>query len=185
MPSWRHTTPVSSNGCGSPGRTSQSCRPRADTRPDRMHHLPVRTAFSGVTNVSRERHTHSLHRSLERDERAFVLAEHTVRAIGYASNLMMRELDETAAGGPIGARLAAWRLRRGLTRDDLASRTGLELDYVAGLETGATRTHSRSPQLTSAQQTGSSSQPRDQDPLSACQRPRGPRPGPALALRSS
>ncbi|MFE4333262.1 helix-turn-helix domain-containing protein [Streptomyces sp. NPDC056831] len=48
----------------------------------------------------------------------------------------MRELDETAAGGPIGARLAAWRLRRGLTRDDLASRTGLELDYVAGLETG-------------------------------------------------
>ncbi|MFE5094630.1 helix-turn-helix domain-containing protein [Streptomyces sp. NPDC056638] len=48
----------------------------------------------------------------------------------------MRELDETAAGGPIGARLMAWRLRRGLTRDDLASRTGLELDYVAGLETG-------------------------------------------------
>ncbi|UQA93726.1 helix-turn-helix domain-containing protein [Streptomyces halobius] len=48
----------------------------------------------------------------------------------------MRELDETAAGGPIGARLAAWRLRRGLTRDGLASRTGLDLDYVAGLETG-------------------------------------------------
>lgn len=48
----------------------------------------------------------------------------------------MRELDETADGGPIGARLAAWRLRRGLTRDDLASRVGLEFDYVAGLETG-------------------------------------------------
>ncbi|MGW2826148.1 helix-turn-helix domain-containing protein [Streptomyces sp. NPDC001443] len=48
----------------------------------------------------------------------------------------MRELDETAAGGPIGARLAAWRRRRELTRDDLASRTGLELDYLAGLETG-------------------------------------------------
>ncbi|MFJ2841652.1 helix-turn-helix domain-containing protein [Streptomyces griseofuscus] len=48
----------------------------------------------------------------------------------------MRELDETDAGGPIGARLAAWRCRRGLTRDDLASRTGLELDYLAGLETG-------------------------------------------------
>ncbi len=48
----------------------------------------------------------------------------------------MRELDETAAGGPIGARLAAWRRRRGLTRGDLASRTGLELDYVVGLETG-------------------------------------------------
>ncbi|MFF2808241.1 helix-turn-helix domain-containing protein [Streptomyces sp. NPDC058000] len=72
----------------------------------------------------------------ERDERAFVLAEHTVRASGYASNLVMCEPDEPAAGGPIGARLAAWRLRRGLTRDDLASRTGLELDYIAGLETG-------------------------------------------------
>ncbi|MFJ4806827.1 helix-turn-helix domain-containing protein [Streptomyces murinus] len=48
----------------------------------------------------------------------------------------MRELDETAAGGPVGARLAAWRRRRGLTRDDLASHTGLELDYLAGLETG-------------------------------------------------
>ncbi|TQK99060.1 helix-turn-helix protein [Streptomyces puniciscabiei] len=48
----------------------------------------------------------------------------------------MRELDETAASGPIGARLAAWRRRRELTRDDLASRTGLELEYLAGLETG-------------------------------------------------
>ncbi|MEU3029384.1 helix-turn-helix domain-containing protein [Streptomyces incarnatus] len=48
----------------------------------------------------------------------------------------MRELDETAVGGPVGARLAAWRRRRGLTRDDLASHTGLELDYLAGLETG-------------------------------------------------
>lgn len=48
----------------------------------------------------------------------------------------MRELDEPAAGGPIGARLAAWRRRGGLTRNDLASRTGLDLDYVAGLETG-------------------------------------------------
>ncbi|WP_242640616.1 helix-turn-helix domain-containing protein [Streptomyces kasugaensis] len=52
------------------------------------------------------------------------------------SNLVMRELDETAAGGPIGARLAAWRLRRGLTREDLASGTGLPFDYVAALETG-------------------------------------------------
>ncbi len=59
-----------------------------------------------------------------------------VRASGYASNLVMRELDETAAGGPIGARLAAWRRHRELTRDDLASRTGLGLDYLAGLETG-------------------------------------------------
>ncbi|MER5210962.1 helix-turn-helix domain-containing protein [Streptomyces sp. NPDC002838] len=48
----------------------------------------------------------------------------------------MRELDETAAGGPIGARLAAWRRRRELPRGDLASRTGLELDYLVGLETG-------------------------------------------------
>ncbi|MFB6677771.1 helix-turn-helix domain-containing protein [Streptomyces sp. NPDC056390] len=48
----------------------------------------------------------------------------------------MRELDETAAGGPIGVRLAAWRLRRGLTLEDLASGTGLSLDYVAALETG-------------------------------------------------
>ncbi|MEU7316533.1 helix-turn-helix domain-containing protein [Streptomyces sp. NPDC007083] len=48
----------------------------------------------------------------------------------------MRELDEMAAGGPIGARLAAWRRRRNLARDDLASRTGLELDFLAGLETG-------------------------------------------------
>ncbi|WP_145883763.1 helix-turn-helix domain-containing protein [Streptomyces sp. BK340] len=48
----------------------------------------------------------------------------------------MRELDETAAGGPIGARLAAWRRRRGLTWDDLASNTGLEPDYLAGLEAG-------------------------------------------------
>ncbi|MEV5989520.1 helix-turn-helix domain-containing protein [Streptomyces sp. NPDC052051] len=60
----------------------------------------------------------------------------TVRASGYASYLMMRELDETAAGGPMGARLAVWRRRRELTRDDLASRSGLELDYLAGLETG-------------------------------------------------
>ncbi|MFI8438494.1 DNA-binding protein [Streptomyces sp. NPDC079020] len=49
---------------------------------------------------------------------------------------MTRELDEAAVGGPIGVRLAAWRLRRRLTRDELASRTGLELDYVVGLETG-------------------------------------------------
>ncbi|MFF4179873.1 DNA-binding protein [Streptomyces sp. NPDC001750] len=48
----------------------------------------------------------------------------------------MRELDEMAAGGPIGARLAAWRRRRELSRDDLASLTGLELDYLAGLESG-------------------------------------------------
>ncbi|WEH35507.1 helix-turn-helix domain-containing protein [Streptomyces sp. AM 4-1-1] len=48
----------------------------------------------------------------------------------------MRELDETAGGGPIGARLAAWRRHRDLTRDDLAFRTGLALDYLAGLETG-------------------------------------------------
>ncbi|MFJ5726307.1 helix-turn-helix domain-containing protein [Streptomyces sp. NPDC093149] len=55
---------------------------------------------------------------------------------GYASNLVMRELGETAASGPIGARLAAWRRLRELTRDDLVSRTGLERDYLAGLETG-------------------------------------------------
>ncbi|MFK0179617.1 helix-turn-helix domain-containing protein [Streptomyces xanthochromogenes] len=48
----------------------------------------------------------------------------------------MRELDETAGGGPIGARLAAWRRHRELTRDDLAARTGLEPGYLAGLETG-------------------------------------------------
>ncbi|MGW0823169.1 helix-turn-helix domain-containing protein [Streptomyces sp. NPDC002845] len=48
----------------------------------------------------------------------------------------MRELDERDVGGPIGARLAALRLRRGLTRDDLTARTGLEFDYVAGLEAG-------------------------------------------------
>ena len=48
----------------------------------------------------------------------------------------MRELDETAAGGPIGVRLAAWRRRRGLTRDDLSSSTGLEPGYLARLETG-------------------------------------------------
>lgn len=48
----------------------------------------------------------------------------------------MRELDETAARGPVGARLGVWRLRRGLTREDLASGAGLPLDYVAGLETG-------------------------------------------------
>ncbi|MER6524530.1 helix-turn-helix transcriptional regulator [Streptomyces sp. NPDC001508] len=60
----------------------------------------------------------------------------TVRASGYASYLVMRELDETAAGGPIGVRLAVWRRRRELSRDDLASRTGLGLDYLAGLETG-------------------------------------------------
>lgn len=48
----------------------------------------------------------------------------------------MHELDETAAGGPIGTRLAAWRRHRGLTRDGLASRTGLEVDFLAGLETG-------------------------------------------------
>lgn len=48
----------------------------------------------------------------------------------------MRELDETAAGSPIGARLAAWRRRRGLTRHDLSSSTGLEPSYLARLETG-------------------------------------------------
>ncbi|MEU3093564.1 helix-turn-helix transcriptional regulator [Streptomyces sp. NPDC006967] len=48
----------------------------------------------------------------------------------------MRELDETTVGGPIGARLGAWRLRRGLTREDLASGAGLPLDYIVGLETG-------------------------------------------------
>ncbi|MFE4054928.1 helix-turn-helix domain-containing protein [Streptomyces sp. NPDC059096] len=49
---------------------------------------------------------------------------------------MRDELDETAAGGPIGVRLAAWRRRRGLTLDDLALRTGLEAEYVGGLEAG-------------------------------------------------
>jgi putative transposase len=38
-PSWRHRTPVSSNGCGSPGTTSRSCRPRALLCPDRARHL--------------------------------------------------------------------------------------------------------------------------------------------------
>ncbi|MFI0818583.1 helix-turn-helix domain-containing protein [Streptomyces sp. NPDC021098] len=48
----------------------------------------------------------------------------------------MRGLDNTAVGTPIGTRLASWRRRRGLSPDDLASRAGLELDYVTGLETG-------------------------------------------------
>ncbi|TGB08709.1 XRE family transcriptional regulator [Streptomyces palmae] len=48
----------------------------------------------------------------------------------------MRKLDETAAGGPIGTRLAAWRRRRGLALNDLASRTGLDLGYLTGLEVG-------------------------------------------------
>ncbi|WP_234431272.1 helix-turn-helix domain-containing protein [Streptomyces sp. NRRL F-5053] len=50
--------------------------------------------------------------------------------------IWMRELDKTGAGGPIGARLTAWCRLRELTRDDLASRTGLGLDYLSGLETG-------------------------------------------------
>ncbi|MFG2425173.1 helix-turn-helix domain-containing protein [Streptomyces sp. NPDC048448] len=74
--------------------------------------------------------------SPEREGWALALGEHTVQANGYASNLVMRELDETPAGGPIGARLAAWRRRRGLTRDDLSSSTGLGFGYLAGLETG-------------------------------------------------
>ncbi|WP_411150545.1 DNA-binding protein [Streptomyces sp. A30] len=57
----------------------------------------------------------------------------------------MSGLDKRHAGGPIGARLAAWRLRRGLALDDLASRTGLELDYVAGLETGGEWVDRRGP----------------------------------------
>lgn len=64
---------------------------------------------------------------------------------GYASNLVISGLDERHSGGPIGARLAAWRLRRGLTINDLASRTGLELDYVAGLEAGGEWVDRRSP----------------------------------------
>ncbi|WP_416986146.1 helix-turn-helix domain-containing protein [Streptomyces sp. T028] len=76
---------------------------------------------------------------------AFVLAVHRGRANGYASNLVISGLDERHAGGPIGARLAAWRLRRGLTIDDLASRTGLELAYVAGLEAGGEWVDRRSP----------------------------------------
>ncbi|WP_432046006.1 helix-turn-helix domain-containing protein [Streptomyces asiaticus] len=55
---------------------------------------------------------------------------------GHESELVMRELDEPTGGGPIGARLATWRRRRGLTPDELASRTGLELDYVTELEAG-------------------------------------------------
>ncbi|ASQ97810.1 helix-turn-helix domain-containing protein [Streptomyces sp. 11-1-2] len=55
---------------------------------------------------------------------------------GHESELVMRELDEPTGGGPIGARLATWRRHRGLTPDELASRTGLELDYVTELEAG-------------------------------------------------
>lgn len=49
---------------------------------------------------------------------------------------MSDDLDETAAG-PVGTRLAAWRLRRGLTRDELASRAGLEPAAVARIEAGS------------------------------------------------
>ncbi|WP_078962074.1 helix-turn-helix domain-containing protein [Streptomyces hygroscopicus] len=55
---------------------------------------------------------------------------------GHESELVMRELDEPTGGGPIGARLATWRRRRGLTPDELATRTGLALDYVTELEAG-------------------------------------------------
>ncbi|MEV5778035.1 helix-turn-helix domain-containing protein [Streptomyces antimycoticus] len=55
---------------------------------------------------------------------------------GHESELVMRELDEPTGGGPIGARLATWRRHRGLTPDELASRTGLELAYVTELEAG-------------------------------------------------
>lgn len=55
---------------------------------------------------------------------------------GHESELVMREVDEPTGGGPIGARLATWRRRRGLTPDELASRTGLALDYVTELEAG-------------------------------------------------
>ncbi|GAB3004557.1 hypothetical protein GCM10023080_082760 [Streptomyces pseudoechinosporeus] len=48
----------------------------------------------------------------------------------------MQERDETI-GGPIGERLAAWRVHRRLSQEDLASRAGLEVGYVASLETGA------------------------------------------------
>ncbi|WP_307517516.1 helix-turn-helix domain-containing protein [Streptomyces umbrinus] len=47
----------------------------------------------------------------------------------------MRERDETT-GGPIGERLAAWRVHRRMSREDLASRAGLELGYIVGLEMG-------------------------------------------------
>ncbi|MEV6840028.1 helix-turn-helix transcriptional regulator [Streptomyces sp. NPDC051133] len=49
----------------------------------------------------------------------------------------MRERDETTGGSPIGARLAAWRAHRRLSREDVASRAGLDVGYVVGLETGA------------------------------------------------
>ncbi|MEU5930602.1 helix-turn-helix domain-containing protein [Streptomyces antimycoticus] len=55
---------------------------------------------------------------------------------GHESELVMREVDEPTGGGSIGARLATWRRRRGLAPDELASRTGLELDYVTELEAG-------------------------------------------------
>ncbi len=69
-------------------------------------------------------------------ERAFVLAECTVRARDIASNVVMHELNETPTGGSIGARLAAWRLRRGVPRNDLATCAGLDPGYVTELETG-------------------------------------------------
>ncbi|OEV09312.1 DNA-binding protein [Streptomyces nanshensis] len=49
---------------------------------------------------------------------------------------MTHELDGTSTGGPVGTRLASWRRYRGLNREGLSSLTGLELEYIVGLETG-------------------------------------------------
>ncbi|MEU9115278.1 helix-turn-helix domain-containing protein [Streptomyces sp. NPDC048483] len=48
----------------------------------------------------------------------------------------MREHDDAVVGGPIGAHLASWRRRRGVTRDALAARTRLDAAVLADLETG-------------------------------------------------
>ncbi|MEU1516246.1 DNA-binding protein [Streptomyces sp. NPDC005811] len=49
----------------------------------------------------------------------------------------MREVGDSSGVGPVGARLTTWRRYRGLARDDLASQAGLDLAYVAGLESGS------------------------------------------------
>ncbi|KIZ15391.1 helix-turn-helix domain-containing protein [Streptomyces natalensis] len=48
----------------------------------------------------------------------------------------MGEHDDAEAVGPIGARVVAWRRRRGMTRDALASHTRLSASALVDLETG-------------------------------------------------
>ncbi|MFC5800763.1 helix-turn-helix domain-containing protein [Streptomyces formicae] len=48
----------------------------------------------------------------------------------------MGERDEAVTSTPIGARLAAWRMRRGLAREDLAARAGVSPAHVMQWETG-------------------------------------------------